>query len=81
MMGGGALPGEKIPSFAVTVVPGRESCESLAERLRRLPVPVIAYIREERIFLDMRTIMPEEKELLIRELKMCLTDRDIAIER
>ena len=50
-------------------------------RLRSLPVPVIAYIREERIFLDMRTIMPEEKELLIRELKMCLTDRDIAIER
>lgn len=75
MMGGGALPGEKIPSFAVTVVPGRESCESLAERLRRLPVPVIVYIRENRIFADMRTVMPEDKEMLLNGLKQCLTQQ------
>lgn len=80
-MGGGSLPGEDIPSYAVTVAPRTESCEHLMMRLRSLPVPVIAYIREERIFLDMRTIMPEEKELLIRELKMCLTDREKEIQR
>ncbi len=74
-MGGGSLPGENIPSYAVVLAPRTESCEYLMKCLRELPVPVIAYIRDGKVFLDMRPILPEEKELLIKELKMCLTER------
>lgn len=68
MTGGGAFPGEEFPSAAVTVVPKGESCRSLAEKLRKLPVPVIAYVKEERLWLDMRTVLKEEEKELQEEL-------------
>ena len=72
MMGGGSLPGEKIPSYALTITPQGESCEAFAKRLRNLPLPVICHIKEEKIFLDMRTVMPKEKLLLLEGIKSCL---------
>lgn len=66
--GGGALPAEEFPSFAVTVKPQGESCEKLALRLRKLPIPVIARIQNEKIWLDMRTVLREEILDLKKEL-------------
>lgn len=68
MMGGGSLPLEKIPSWAVTLRSGEGSCEQLAECLRKLPIPVITHIKNEKVWLDMRTVISEEKEGFLKEL-------------
>ena len=62
MVGGGSLPGEELPSYAVTMRPTNMSCEEMAANMRSLPVPVIAHIKNHKIWLDMRTVMPEEIE-------------------
>ena len=59
-MGGGSLPNEQIPGIALTLKPVGMSCLEMAEQLRGLPVPVIAHIKNEIIWLEMRTILPEE---------------------
>ena len=69
-MGGGSLPMEVMASYAVTIAPEQESCQRLAERLRNLPIPVICHIQDEKIWMDMRTILPEELEEFKLNLEM-----------
>ena len=72
MVGGGSLPGETLPSYAVTIRPVVMSCEEMAAKLRQLPIPVIAHTKNQKIWLDMRTIMPDEIPVLRKELKEIL---------
>ncbi len=69
MIGGGSLPGEGQESFAVTITPKTMSCEEFAEKLRKFDVPVIAHIKNDKVWLDMRTVMEEDLEMIISELK------------
>lgn len=68
MVGGGSLPGESMLSYAVTIRPKDMSCEELMEKMRHFEVPVIAHIKENKVWLDMRTVMLEECKLLGEEL-------------
>lgn len=54
--GGGSLPEQDIPGYAVTVAPVDIPAGELAERLRKQDVPVIGYLSGEKLFLDMRTV-------------------------
>lgn len=76
-VGGGSLPGEELSSFALTICPLSESCEALAERLRKCRIPVIGYVKNDRFWLDMRTILPEETDGLGRELEHMLWVRPV----
>ena len=69
MVGGGSLPGEILASFAVTIRPFHMSCEVLTEKMRHLDIPVIAHIKNEKVWLDMRTVTPAEVEMLGKELR------------
>ena len=68
MVGGGSLPGETLPSYALTLQPNKMSCEMLMEKMREQEVPVIAHVKNEKVWLDMRTVMPEE----VVHLENCL---------
>lgn len=70
--GGGSMPLEGLPGFALTVQPTGESCVQLAKRLRAMPIPVISHIKDHKVFLEMRTILPGEEKELLEELKQCL---------
>lgn len=72
MMGGGSLPAEEIPSFAVTIKPAGMSCDEMAERMRKMSVPVIAYTKNGRVWFDMRTVTAGEVHELKCELTMLL---------
>lgn len=74
VVGGGSLPMEKLPGYALTIRPQKMSCERMAEKLRHLDIPVIAHIKDNKIWLEMRTIMPEELPELKKELKIFLAD-------
>ncbi len=58
-IGGGSLPLECIESMAVTIKPLHMTTSELEESMRLLPVPVVARVIHDRIFLDVRTIGTE----------------------
>ena len=68
MVGGGSLPGETLASYAVTISPNALPCEELVEKMRYFELPVVAHIKNEKVWLDMRTVLPEDTEIL----KECL---------
>ena len=72
MVGGGSLPGEELASYALTIAPKGRSCEELAAQMRQLPVPIIVHIKNDKIWLDMRTVMPEEVSFIIEGLQNVL---------
>ncbi len=63
-IGSGSLPVERLPSFAVTFTPrdGRgSSLNSLAQRWRQLPRPVIGRLQEGKLWLDLRCLDDESQ--------------------
>ena len=72
MVGGGSLPGEELSSYAIIMEPKQMSCEQLMSTLRELPVPVIAHVKNDRVLLDMRTVLEEDVPVLREELKKLL---------
>ena len=63
-VGGGSLPEETQPSFAVAIVGA--SPTRVATALRSADPPVIARIVDERVALDLRSVLPEDDEVLAR---------------
>ncbi len=67
-LGGGAAPERPVQGEALAL-----RCDStLLERLREGDPPVVAYIREKGLVLDLRTIDPEDDELLIRTVRTAI---------
>jgi L-seryl-tRNA(Ser) seleniumtransferase len=62
--GSGALPLAKIPSVAVVLTPENGRTEELASRLRTGNPPVVGYLKKEALYLDMRTVFPEQIDAL-----------------
>ncbi len=64
-LGGGAAPGEPLPGEAVSL-PGDEA---LARRLRSGTPPMVGYLREDRLILDLRTVEPDDDAVLIAAVR------------
>jgi len=62
--GSGALPLESLPSRAVTLKPKHDTAEKLAARLRAADPPVVGYLKNEKVYLDLRTVSKSEVEVL-----------------
>ena len=60
--GGGSMPGETIPSFAVALRSDRLAANALEAALRAGDLPVIARIHEGSVLLDARTLGDDEIE-------------------
>jgi len=67
-VGGGAAPDEPIPGEALAL-PGDDD---LARRLRVGPTPVVGYLREGRLLLDLRTVDPVDDEALVAAVRAAL---------
>ena len=63
-VGGGSLREETQPSFAVAIDGGQAT--KIAQALRSADPPVIARIVEERVALDLRSVLPEDDDVLAR---------------
>ncbi|NCA81619.1 MAG: L-seryl-tRNA(Sec) selenium transferase [Opitutae bacterium] len=71
-MGGGALPGVELPTALVALRSDKTSAAEIAKRLRCRDVPVIARIQDDRVVLDMRTLLPGEDEIVVAAVKEVL---------
>jgi L-seryl-tRNA(Ser) seleniumtransferase len=68
-VGGGALPQAAIASIAVAV--STDTPDALAAHLRRANPPIVARIDEARVLLDVRTIAPEEDQIVLARFVEC----------
>jgi L-seryl-tRNA(Ser) seleniumtransferase len=60
LFGGGTSPEKRFPSRALRVTHPRLPPEELARHLRRAETPVVGRVEEQSLWLDLRTIDPEE---------------------
>lgn len=63
--GGGTLPVYEIPSLAVRLRGG----DALAARLRDAETPVIGRVSDGRLWLDVRTLLPGDEEVVVETVK------------
>ena len=63
-VGGGSAPGSAIATALLALEVRGYGADSLDARLRRLRTPVVARIEDGRLVLDLRTVLPEQDDLL-----------------
>ncbi|HVX10726.1 MAG TPA: L-seryl-tRNA(Sec) selenium transferase [Pirellulales bacterium] len=59
-LGGGAVPTQKLATWCVALTPAEMSVDRLASRLRNGQPAVVGRVREERLYLDLRTVFPRQ---------------------
>jgi len=75
-IGGGSLPTERLPSYAVRLSAGGHTCETLAAALRRGSPSVFGRIVQNQFVLDCRTISDED----IADLSLAVSRLEREIE-
>jgi L-seryl-tRNA(Ser) seleniumtransferase len=68
MVGGGAAPDRGVPTTLIALEPGSRGADRMARALRHGTPPVVARVAERRVLVDLRTIHPDEDELLLAAL-------------
>jgi L-seryl-tRNA(Ser) seleniumtransferase len=69
-VGGGSLPGETLPSYAVALLDDRP--DELARRMRSGDPPVVGRILDGRFILDVRTVLEEQEDDVITAAQTAL---------
>ncbi|PYZ95271.1 L-seryl-tRNA(Sec) selenium transferase [Salipaludibacillus keqinensis] len=72
-VGGGTMPTEELPTWGFTVEKQRTSANDVEAFLRKGKIPLIGRIKEDRVFIDFRTIT--EEEMVIMETLLADLDR------
>jgi L-seryl-tRNA(Ser) seleniumtransferase len=62
--GGGSLPGTEVASWGVALSSETTSAAQMHALLRRERIPVIGRVENDRLIIDLRTILPEDDDLL-----------------
>jgi len=76
VVGGGAMPGRELPSWAVGMrVPDPVA---FAARLRVGSPPVVGRVEDDRVLLDCRTVLPDQVHDLVRAVQYALELEDEA---
>ena len=74
VVGGGTFPGVELPGWIVRISPaeGAGDASALAAELRSGDPPVVARVETGEVVLDLRTVDPDDDELLVRRLREAL---------
>ena len=73
VIGGGSAPGATLPSRALAISSPNLSADEIARRLRSWETPIIARVEEGRVLLDLRTVEPEQDEVVLRAVEKVAT--------
>ncbi len=69
VLGGGAAPGSTLPTHALAVSSLAMGADVVSEKLRQWATPIIARVEGGRVLLDLRTLTPEEEEVVAAALE------------
>jgi L-seryl-tRNA(Ser) seleniumtransferase len=72
-VGGGTLPRSTMSSFTIDIIPEHCSLADFARRLRASNPPVIGYIADDQFKLDLRTIFPQQDDLVVDAICVACT--------
>src|SRR5260221_3617467 len=64
-VGGGSAPGSELPTRLGGIPKGGMTADQIERHLRTLEPPIIARIQDDRIVLDLRTVVPREESQLV----------------
>ncbi|MCX6634827.1 MAG: L-seryl-tRNA(Sec) selenium transferase, partial [Acidobacteria bacterium] len=62
VIGGGSTPDERLPTWLIVI--RAEKVSDFEQRLRQAEPPVIARVENNRLLIDLRTVLPEEEAAL-----------------
>jgi len=69
VIGGGAAPSATLPTRVLAITCKGLSADQLSARLRASDPPVIARVEEGRVLLDLRTVFPDQDDLVTSTLQ------------
>ena len=67
--GSGSLPEKNIRSIALKFKPSKYSVNHVSDHFRRSPKPIIGYIRKESYFIDLKAVLPHQKDNIVGAIK------------
>ena len=67
-VGGGTTPGLELPTCVLAVTTSGLSPDEIEARLRQNDPPVVGRIENDRVLLDLRTVLPEQDHLVAEAL-------------
>lgn len=68
-LGGGSLPGSSMKAFAVKITSDTASDSAISQALRSALIPVIPYLADGAVFLNMRTVFPNDFDDILQACK------------
>jgi len=68
VIGGGAAPGATLPTILLAITAQDLSADELATRLRAHEPPIVARVEQGRVLLDLRTVFPEQDQIIAAAL-------------
>ena len=68
-IGGGALPLERMKSYAVSIKPKTMSCARFERELRNFETPIIGRVVNDTFYIDLRTVLEGEDQIIYDEIK------------
>jgi L-seryl-tRNA(Ser) seleniumtransferase len=69
-VGGGSLAQSVIPSVTLDIVPEHCSLKDFAARLRRFSPPIVGYVANGSVKLDLRTIFPSQDDTVVDAIRV-----------
>ena len=78
ILGGGTAPSATLPTRLLAISVYEMSADQLATRLRTCSTPIIGRVEDGLVLLDLRTVFPEQDNLLIENLREIANARDTA---
>lgn len=69
-VGGGSLPQSVVPSVAIDILPENCSVHQFHAALRQWSPPVLGYISGDRFKLDLRTIFPQQDDVIVDAIRV-----------
>jgi L-seryl-tRNA(Ser) seleniumtransferase len=71
-VGGGSMPDVELPAWVVEVIPGKTGIDEILKALRSKEPAVLAYVHEDKLCFNARTVSEEELPVLIQLVKEVL---------
>ena len=69
-VGGGSLPGVELPTIVLRLQHSSLSANDLSQRLRLGTIRVVGRIQQEAVFLDLRSVLPEDDSRLALAIRL-----------
>ncbi len=73
-LGGGSVPTQQFPTWCVALTPATGTLDQLAKSLRTGNPSVFGRVQNDRLLLDLRSVLPHQDEQLVRAVSSCATE-------